>query len=49
MNNEDSYCGAPYKGGKARCTRPPHGDRRHVDYYTGRKSPTDVTGTEWTS
>lgn len=43
------YCWEPYQGGQARCTRPPHDDRRHVDYYTGRTSPTNVSGVEWTS
>jgi hypothetical protein len=43
------YCWEPYKDGLARCTRPPHADRRHVDYYTGRKSVADVSGMEWTS
>ncbi|MFF8910149.1 hypothetical protein [Streptomyces olivaceoviridis] len=42
------YCGLLHPDGKARCTRPPdHPGRRHMDYYTGRKSLVDVIGTEW--
>ena len=41
------YCWEPYMGGRARCHRPPHDDGYHVDYYTGRKSITDVKGVEW--
>ncbi|MGW7260798.1 hypothetical protein [Streptomyces sp. NPDC054834] len=41
------YCWLEHPSGGARCTRPPHSDQRHVDYYNGRKSPTDATGTEW--
>lgn len=43
------YCWEPYMGGRARCTRPPHEDRQHVDHYTGRTSITDVKGVEWTA
>ncbi|MGW1863738.1 hypothetical protein [Streptomyces collinus] len=57
MSNEDKsraagqaagYCWAPYKGGKARCTRSPHEYKRHVDHYTGRQGVTDMKGIEWT-
>ncbi|GGY73003.1 hypothetical protein ACWDE9_35610 [Streptomyces olivaceoviridis] len=42
------YCGLLHPEGKARCTSPPyHPGRRHVDYYNGRQSLGDVTGTEW--
>ncbi|MFI5684663.1 hypothetical protein [Streptomyces sp. NPDC051636] len=41
------YCWLEHPGGRAHCTRPPHTDRQHVDYYNGRTSPTDAAGTEW--
>lgn len=41
------YCWLEHPDGGAHCTRTPHTDRRHVDYYNGRKSPTDASGTEW--
>ncbi|GAA3124961.1 hypothetical protein GCM10017687_44040 [Streptomyces echinatus] len=41
------YCGLKHQNGKAWCTRRPHADRRHEDYYTGRHSITDTTGTVW--
>ena len=41
------YCWLEHPDGGAHCTRPPHGDTRHVDYYNGRTSPTAAAGTEW--
>jgi hypothetical protein len=42
------YCGLEHPEGKAWCSKPPnHAGRRHVDYYNGRKSLGDATGTEW--
>ncbi|MFI1562219.1 hypothetical protein ACH4ZX_03995 [Streptomyces sp. NPDC020490] len=43
------YCSAPRPGGGGRCTRPPgiHSDGDHVDYYNGRKKPTDAEGYRW--
>ena len=41
------YCGLEHPNGGASCTRSPHTDNRHVDYYNGRKAPTDAYGTEW--
>ncbi|MFI0808620.1 hypothetical protein [Streptomyces echinatus] len=41
------YCGLDHQDGKAFCTRQPHTDRRHEDYYTGRQSITDAVGTVW--
>ncbi|WP_306186992.1 hypothetical protein [Streptomyces sp. MK5] len=43
------YCGAPYQEGKGRCTREPgtHSDGHHVDYYNGRRSPSDTAGYRW--
>ncbi|MEU8968195.1 hypothetical protein AB0D11_02770 [Streptomyces monashensis] len=41
------YCGLEHPDGGASCTRSPHTDKRHVDYYNGRKSVTDASGTEW--
>ncbi|MEV0183795.1 hypothetical protein AB0I54_31605 [Streptomyces sp. NPDC050625] len=41
------YCWLEHPDGGAHCTRSPHADRRHVDYYNGRKSPTDASGVEW--
>lgn len=42
------YCGLTHPDGRASCTRPPHEDDRHVDFYNGRKTVTDASGTEWT-
>jgi hypothetical protein len=42
------YCWLAHPDGGAHCTRRPHEDRRHVDYYNGRTSHTDTHGTEWT-
>ncbi|MFJ8795514.1 hypothetical protein [Streptomyces sp. NPDC102462] len=41
------YCWLEHPHGGARCTRRPHEDRHHVDYYRGRKSVTDTQGTTW--
>ncbi|MGY4960353.1 hypothetical protein [Streptomyces sp. 900105245] len=41
------YCALVHPDGGASCTRPPHGDRRHVDHYNGRKQLGDASGTEW--
>ncbi|MFF4839259.1 hypothetical protein ACFY2G_04250 [Streptomyces collinus] len=41
------YCWAPYRGGRARCTKRPGHRGPHVDHYTGRQSPTDMQGVEW--
>jgi len=43
------YCWAERPDGPGLCTRPPgpHSDGDHVDYYTGRQSPTDVEGYRW--
>ncbi|MFC8432270.1 hypothetical protein [Streptomyces sp. NPDC057253] len=42
------YCGLVHPDGSASCTRPPHSDRDHVDYYNGRPSLAAVSGTRWT-
>lgn len=41
------YCWLEHPSGSAHCTRSPHRDGLHVDYYNGRTSPTDTRGTEW--
>lgn len=41
------YCWMEHPKGGRHCTRRPHADRHHVDYYNGRTSPTDTHGTEW--
>lgn len=41
------YCGLEHATSRASCTRSPHEDRRHADYYNGRRSVTDASGTEW--
>ncbi|MEU9405016.1 hypothetical protein AB0E08_04810 [Streptomyces sp. NPDC048281] len=41
------YCALVHPDGGASCTRPPHTDGEHVDYYNGRKAVTDARGTEW--
>jgi hypothetical protein len=42
------YCGLAHPSGRASCTRTPGHDGPHRDYYNGRKSITDASGTEWT-
>jgi hypothetical protein len=42
------YCGLAHPNGGASCTRPPHADREHVDYYNGRPSLASASGTRWT-
>jgi len=42
------YCGLVHPDGGASCTRPPHADRQHVDYYNGRPNITAASGTRWT-
>jgi hypothetical protein len=42
------YCWLEHPSGYGHCTRRPHTDARHVDYYTGRKQHTDTHGVEWT-
>ncbi|MYY00167.1 hypothetical protein GT045_36620 [Streptomyces sp. SID486] len=42
------YCGLRHPHSNAFCTRRPHIDTGHEDYYTGRQSITDTTGTGWT-
>lgn len=46
-NRAAGYCGLVHPDGGASCTRQPHSDRRHVDYYNGRQSLADASGTEW--
>ncbi|MDX2837957.1 hypothetical protein PV377_02885 [Streptomyces ipomoeae] len=41
------YCWMEHPSGHAHCTRPPHSDSQHVDYYNGRKSLTDASGIAW--
>lgn len=41
------YCALVHPDGIASCTRPPHSDRQHVDYYNGRQSLAAVSGTSW--
>ncbi|MEU2879182.1 hypothetical protein [Streptomyces sp. NPDC007070] len=41
------YCGAAHPQGLGRYTRKPGHDGDHVDYYTGRKKPTDTEGHRW--
>jgi hypothetical protein len=41
------YCWLEHPKGLGRCTRQPHTDSEHVDYYTGRAKPTSVKGVEW--
>lgn len=41
------YCWMEHPGGHAHCTRSPHSDQQHVDFYTGRTSPTATSGIEW--
>ena len=41
------YCALVHPDGGAFCTRPPHDDLEHVDFYNGRKQITDARGTEW--
>jgi len=42
------YCALVHPDGIASCTRPPHSDREHIDYYNGRPSLAAVSGTKWT-
>lgn len=42
------YCGLVHPDGGASCTRPPHTDRQHVDYYNGRTNLAAASGTSWT-
>ncbi|MFF7067284.1 hypothetical protein [Streptomyces pseudovenezuelae] len=42
------YCGLVHPDGGASCTRPPHADRQHVDYYNGRPTLASASGTRWT-
>jgi hypothetical protein len=43
------YCWLEHPDGSGRCTREPdHPGSTHIDYYTGRTSPTSTTGVEWT-
>ncbi|MEV7387188.1 hypothetical protein [Streptomyces sp. NPDC091215] len=41
------YCALVHPEGGASCTRPPHIDDEHVDYYNGRKKVGDASGTAW--
>ena len=41
------YCGLEHPSGRAACTRTPGHDGPHCDYYNGRESVTDASGTEW--
>lgn len=41
------YCWMRHPSGRAHCTRPPHSDNQHVDYYNGRPSLTATSGIEW--
>jgi hypothetical protein len=41
------YCWMEHPSGHAHCTRLQHTDRQHVDFYTGRSSPTATSGVEW--
>ncbi|WP_437069001.1 hypothetical protein [Streptomyces sp. enrichment culture] len=41
------YCWLEHPSAYGHCTKRPHTDRRHIDFYTGRMSPTDTRGKEW--
>lgn len=41
------HCWLEHPDGGAHCSRLPHSDRWHVDYYNGRTSLTDTRGIEW--
>ncbi|MBD9703350.1 hypothetical protein IHE56_14925 [Streptomyces sp. ID01-12c] len=41
------YCWMEHPSGHAHCTRRPHSDNEHVDYYTGRQSVTATSGVTW--
>ncbi|MGW2957806.1 hypothetical protein ACWDGI_04860 [Streptomyces sp. NPDC001220] len=41
------YCALVHPDGGASCTRRPHDDHRHMDYYNGRKKLGDAHGIEW--
>lgn len=41
------YCWMEHPNGRAHCTRTPHTDNQHVDYYNGRESPTATAGFTW--
>jgi hypothetical protein len=41
------YCWLEHPSGHGHCTRTPHADRRHMDYYTGRREHTDTHGLVW--
>lgn len=41
------YCWASRPDGPGLCTRPPHSEGDHMDYYNGRRRPTDVVGYTW--
>ncbi|UXY28570.1 hypothetical protein [Streptomyces sp. HUAS TT20] len=41
------YCWERNPDGPGRCTRAPHADGEHVDYYNGRQQITDVHGYTW--
>jgi hypothetical protein len=41
------YCWAQRLPAPGTCTRPPGHDGDHVDYYNGRRRPTDIPGYSW--
>lgn len=41
------YCWREHPAGNAFCTRQPHTDAEHVDYYTGRQTVTATAGVTW--
>ncbi|MCF0087181.1 MULTISPECIES: hypothetical protein [unclassified Streptomyces] len=41
------YCWDERPGGGGSCTRPPLHKGPHVDYYNGRRKPTDMVGYTW--
>lgn len=41
------YCWMKHPTENAHCTRPPHTDAQHVDYYNGRPSLTATSGFTW--